>query len=82
MSCVIVAVMFAKPEPAILNVVPLFVINMMAELSLTYENVPLLFEVGESVNGASIIVLVRFVRPDIVGVPRLTVNKNVFVPAA
>ena len=80
MSCVIVAVMVANPEPATLNLVPLFVRNTMVGLSVTYENVPLLFEVGDSVNGASIIVLIRFERPDIDGVARLTINENVFVP--
>lgn len=72
--------MVAKPEPATLNRVPPFVRNTMVGLSVTYENVPLLFEVGETVNGASIIVLFRFGRPDIDGVARLTINENVFVP--
>ena len=46
-----VAVMLAVPTLATLNVVSLFVINTPAELSLTYENVPLLDEVGDSVYG-------------------------------
>lgn len=50
-----VAVMLAVPILATLNVVPLSVINTTAELSLTYENVPLLDDVGESVYGAWVI---------------------------
>ncbi len=69
-----VAVIVAVPTLATLNVVPLFVINTMAELSLTYVNVPLLFEVGERVNGGCVIVRVWAERPDIDGVPRVTVN--------
>lgn len=69
-----VAVIVAVPTLATLNVVPLFVINTTAELSLTYENVPLLDEVGESVKGACVIVSVWSERPEIVGVPRVTVK--------
>jgi hypothetical protein len=48
-SSEIVAVIVAVPTPATLNVFPLFVIKTMAELSLTYENVPVLLEVGDIV---------------------------------
>ena len=44
-----VAVIFAVPTLATLNVVLLFVIKTTAELSLTYENVPVLMEVGDNV---------------------------------
>jgi hypothetical protein len=47
----IVAVIFAVPTLATLNVVLLFVIKTTAELSLTYENVPVLLEVGVNVYG-------------------------------
>ncbi len=50
-SSEIVAVMFTVPTLATLNVVLLFVIKMTAELSLTYENVPVLLEVGDNVYG-------------------------------
>jgi len=73
-SCVMVAVIVAVPTLATLNVVPLFVIKTMPELSLTYVNVPLLVDVGESVKGGCVIVRVWAERPDIVGVPRVTVN--------
>jgi hypothetical protein len=73
--------MLAVPRLATLNVVSLFVINTTAELSLTYENVPPLFEVGDNVNGACANVRVIFTRPVTDGILRLTVNKNVVVPA-
>jgi hypothetical protein len=72
--------MVAEPILATLNVVSLFVINTTAELSLTYENVPVLDETGDSVNDDGLNGRVWFTRPLTDGVLRRTVNEKVLVP--